>query len=187
MGLLNRMLGGKDSKRLIYIIKKTNNLPEGIFANINNDLNGGLLAYTDGDINNYEETIHANPLLFMAYAYARRTAAAGLFLQGVFDRENYLRASRIFTAFQVNTYHTTNDHVGFQEEAANQAGELLSSYDSRLDKKVIAVITTMVEANLTSVDKANQIHSSEAYGKKTFPYEMVITAAQMTFCSTKTR
>jgi hypothetical protein len=81
----------------------------------------------------------------MAYAYARRTVAAGLFLQGVFSREHYAQASKMFKVYQMNTGHS----VEFQEEASRQAEELLSSYDPRLDKQAIVFITTIVERNQT--------------------------------------
>lgn len=118
--------------RLIDVIKKVYNQPEGIFANINNDLNESI-------------TMDHPPIIKMAYAYARRTAAAGLFLQGVFDREAYEHASRMFKVYQQQTGHT----VEFQEEAAQQSNELFSSYDLRLDKEITKFITSMVEHGQT--------------------------------------
>ena len=144
--------------RLIDVVKKISNLHEGIFANINNDLGE---YFTQGNVS------RSSPIVLMAYAYARRTAAAGLFVQGVFDRGTYKIASSTFTAMQLHTGHT----VEFQEEAARQAEELLGSYDSRLDKLTIGLITTMVE----------QYKTPERYdGKNHTPYEVVITALQYT-------
>ncbi len=144
--------------RLIDVVKKISNLHEGIFANINNDLGE---YFTQGNVS------RNSPIVLMAYAYARRTAAAGLFVQGVFDRGTYKIASSTFTAMQLHTGHT----VEFQEEAARQAEELLGSYDSRLDKLTIGHITTMVE----------QYKTPERYdGKNHTPYEVVITALQYT-------
>lgn len=116
--------------RLIDIVKKNNNLPEGIFSNINNDLNDSITM--DHDI-----------MILMAYGYARRTVAAGLFLQGIFNRENYEQASNIFKSLQLKT----GQSVEFQEEASIQASELLFSYDKRIDKDFIAKTTGIVELN----------------------------------------
>ena len=118
--------------KLIDVVKRTNDLDEGIFANINNDLNESI-------------TQNHDMMLLMAYGYARRTVAAGLYLQGVFNRENYEQASNIFKSLQIKT----GQSVEFQEEAASQAIELIQSYDYRLDRKLILTITSVVALNQT--------------------------------------
>lgn len=144
--------------RLIDVVKKISNLHEGVFANINNNLGE---HFSQGNVS------RSSPIILMAYAYARRTAAAGLFLQGVFDRGTYKIASSTFTAMQLHTGHT----VEFQEEAGRQAEELLVSYDSRLDKLTSGLITMMVE----------QYKTPERYdGKNHIPYEVAIAALQYT-------
>jgi vacuolar-type H+-ATPase subunit F/Vma7 len=163
MGFFSNIFGKKisipstksssDSLRIIHVIKKTNHLPEGIFANINNDLNECI------------RDSYFPILIKMAYAYARRTAAAGLFLQGVFNRENYNQASAIFKGMQIQTEQT----VEFQEDAAKQASELLESYDKRLNKQAIVAITSMVENNQTP----------EVYGKNIIPYDVIINNIQV--------
>lgn len=127
------------TKRLIDFVKKTNNLSEGIFANMNNDLNDSITQ--DNDI-----------MILMAYGYARRTAAAGLFLQGVFNKENYLQASNTFKALQLQT----GQSVEFQEEAASQSAELLCSYSPRLTKNNINKIVMAVE--LDQVVSAHELN-----------------------------
>ncbi len=117
-----------DEIRLIDVVQKRNNLDDGVFANINNDLNESITR--DNDV-----------MIRMAYGYARRTAAAGLFLQGVFSRENYMQASNIFKSLQLQT----GQSVEFQEEAASQSNELLLSYSQRLTKNMISKITSVVE------------------------------------------
>lgn len=72
----------------------------------------------------------------MAYAYARRTAAAGLYYQNIFTHDQFMYVHSIFQAYQFNTGHT----VEFQEEANDQALEFLQSYDSRLTKQVTALL-----------------------------------------------
>jgi hypothetical protein len=119
-----------ESLRLIDVVRKTNDLDEGIFGNINNDLNDSIKQ--DSDI-----------MILMAYGYTRRAVAAGLYLQGIFCRENYDQASNIFKSLQLRT----GQSVEFQEEAASQGYELLLSYDPRLTKTFIGKITSIVELN----------------------------------------
>lgn len=116
--------------RLINVVKKTHDLQEGIFANINNDLNDSIKQ--DHDI-----------MIMMAYGYARRTVAAGLYLQGVFNRQSYIQASNIFKSLQLKT----GQSVDFQEKAAQQAKKLLLSYDDRFSETFIRTITSVVELN----------------------------------------
>lgn len=131
--------------RLIDIVKKNNNLPEGIFSNINNDLNDSITM--DHDI-----------MILMAYGYARRTAAAAIYLQGTFNREHYNQASNVFKSLQFRT----GQSIEFQEEAAQQAAELLASYNSRIDKDFIATVTNLVETNqVVSAYEHNIFYSDE--------------------------
>ena len=131
--------------RLIDVVKKNNNLPEGIFANINNDLNDSVTS--DNDI-----------MILMAYGYARRTVAAAIYLQGTFNREHYNQASNVFKSLQLRT----GQSIEFQEEAAQQAAELLASYNSRIDKDFIATVTNLVETNqVVSAYEHNIFYSDE--------------------------
>ena len=131
--------------RLIDVVKKNNNLPEGIFSNINNDLNDSITA--DHDI-----------MILMAYGYARRVAAAAIYLQGTFNREHYNQASTVFKSLQFRT----GQSIEFQEEAAKQAEELLTSYNSRIDKEFMAMVTNLVETNqVISAYEQNLFFSDE--------------------------
>jgi hypothetical protein len=114
--------------RLINIVAQVNDSDDGIFANINNDLNESITQNND-------------VMILMSYGYARRTAAAGLYLQGVFSRENYMQASKTFKSLQLQTGLS----VEFQEEASSQSIELLLSYSPRLIKTMISKITSVVE------------------------------------------
>lgn len=130
-----------DEIRLVDVVQKTNNLDDGVFANINNDLNESITQ--DNDV-----------MILMAYGYARRTAAAGLYLQGVFNRENYMQASKIFKSLQLQT----GQSVEFQEEAASQSIELLSSYSLRLTKTMINKITSVVELDQVECAYENNLY-----------------------------
>lgn len=116
--------------RLINVVEQINDLDEGIFANLNNDLNESITQ--DNDV-----------MLLMAYGYARRSVAAGLYLQGVFNRENYMQASKMFKNLQLQT----GQSIEFQEEAASQSMELLLAYSPRLTRVMISKITSVVELN----------------------------------------
>lgn len=109
--------------RLIDVVSKTHHLPAGTFANISDDLGAAIGP-------------HLPPLVQMAYAYARRTVAAGLLFQGVFSLADYQYIYTIFQGFQLKTGHT----VEFQEAAAAQSIELLQSYDPRLTKELCGIM-----------------------------------------------
>lgn len=137
-----------DKKRLVDVVIKSNALNEGTFGNISNDLGDSVANLK-------------TPMLQMAYAYARRSAAAGLFLQGGFDRNTFNYVQQIFESFQLTTNHSRK----FQEDAAAQSLELMQSYDFLLTKDVIAFITAMALHN----------HTPEQYnGKSYLTYETVI-------------
>lgn len=138
------------SKRLVDVVIKSNNINVGTFGNIYNDLGESTISYD-------------TPLLLMSYAYARRTAAAGLFLQGIFNKNMFDYVQQIFKSFQINTIHT----IEFQIQAAKESDILLQSYDSRLTKDVNTFIVSMVCNNLTP-----EIYDGSSY----LPYETVLTA-----------
>lgn len=134
-----------NSLRLINVVKKIHNLAEGVFANINNDLN----EFMTDDV----DILHS-----MAYGYARRTTAAALYLQGVFNKESYQQASNIFKSLQLKT----GQSIEFQEEASLQAIELLLSYDDRLNKNFIVKLIKEVEFNqIESSYEDNEYFSDE--------------------------
>ncbi|MBQ7608613.1 MAG: hypothetical protein IJU76_11685 [Desulfovibrionaceae bacterium] len=138
----------EEYKTLLDVVDKRYNLDEGIFANINNDIH-------DLDIYKYSKNIA------MSYAYARRTAAAGLFLQGIFQEDDYIRASKIFKMLQIKTYfYNPKDprNVYFQEKCSLEAEEFLMSYDKRLKKDIVKLLTTIVELH-TNRDQLNKIYN----------------------------
>ncbi len=118
-----------DKLRLIYMVNKVFDLKEGVFANINNDLNECMTDKV------------TDKMIIMAYGYARRAAAAGLYLQGVFNKASYEQASRVFLELQLQTGQTVN----FQEEAFAQALELLQSYDKNITKQIVSVLVATAE------------------------------------------
>ena len=124
-----------EDKKLVYVVEKKYNQSEGILAEVNNDL-ATFMTYDLINSDDYEDK-----LLVMAYGYARRFVAAGLFLQGVFNREGYSQAKKIFHALQVQTGHT----IKFQEDAFSQALEYIQSYDNRITREFISLIVGIAE------------------------------------------
>jgi hypothetical protein len=118
-------------KRLIDLVEKKAKLDVGIFGNIQNDLAEYISIAGQNE----------DKLRMMAYGYARRSSAAGLFLQGIFGKTEYAHASDMFKKLQLITGHTKE----FQIEATNQSNELIASYDQRLTAEMISKITSMVE------------------------------------------
>lgn len=103
----------KSEPKLTDVVKKT--IDTGyIFWNINDDL--GHFA---------KEIMESTPTIIMAYAYARRSAAAALYIQGLCDKDAFNHVESIFKALQQQTGHT----VEFQEQAAAKCSEFLQSYN----------------------------------------------------------
>lgn len=121
------------------VVKKRNNLAEGIFANINNDLNDAMteLGYSTEN-SDYEEK-----LILMSNAYARRIVAAGLVLQGVFSIQDFQHAQKMFQSTQALTIHTRE----FQVLALDLANQFILSYDDRLTLEILQKIFLPVFQN----------------------------------------
>jgi TPR repeat protein len=119
-----------DKKKLIYVVEKKSQHAEGVFAKIYEDLG----AFITQNLMNSED--YEDKLMVMAYGYARRTTAAGLFLQGVFSKKDYIHSEDVFRGLQLQTGHT----MKFQEDAFAQALNYIQSYDSRLTRELITKI-----------------------------------------------
>ena len=81
----------------------------------------------------------SNPLVKMSYGYARRSAAAALYVQGLFEKAGYDQSVTIFKALQ----HQTGQTVEFQEAAGADASSFLKSYhyviSELFERKVIQI------------------------------------------------
>lgn len=133
------------ASRLIHYVSKTHRNAYGVFAEASDDL---------GDL----KIPNVPPMIQMAYAYARRAAAAGLYYQNIFTRDQYMQIYTVFLAYQ----HSTGQSVDFQEEAFDQAIEFLQSYDNRITKQVVWLMVTGVEtAGSNNVPPGAPINSVE--------------------------
>lgn len=138
MGFFDNLFGNNNpnkepiiNQRLIHLVKKKADLEVGVFGNIQNDLAEYISIVGQNE----------DKLRMMAYGYARRSSAAGLYLQGIFGEKEYAHTSDMFKKLQLITGHTKE----FQIEATNQSNELIASYDQRLTPELISTITSMVE------------------------------------------
>lgn len=111
----------QEKLRLIEVLSKNNKTDLGPFEDINRDLA------------NYVEKNFAtcDPMIKMAYGYARRVAMAGLYFQGIVAHNVVNHVEDIFLGLQKITGQT----IDFQREAANQATEVLQSYVPRLTRE----------------------------------------------------
>lgn len=128
----------KTQVRLIDVVKKENNSGNA-FTDINNDLG----TYIDGDKD-------CDPLIMMAYGYARRASVAGLCLQRIVDKGQYDYVYQIFKSLQISTGQTQE----FQKEAADQARELIYSYTNLFSEDALNTMVVMVEDGLVELSKS---------------------------------
>lgn len=107
--------------RLIEVLSKNNRTELGPFEDLNRDLSN----YVE---KNFET---CDPMIKMAYGYARRVAIRGLYFQGIVGQNVVNHVQDIFVALQKMTGQT----IDFQREAAGQAAEVLESYVPRLTRE----------------------------------------------------
>lgn len=119
----------KDEKDLSGVVKKVNDTGY-IFIDINNDL--GEAA---------EEIMRSSPMTQMAYGYARRTAVAALYIQGLVNQETYDHVVSIFKSLQIKTGHT----VEFQESAFAEAAEYMIGYHHLITSFMAKMIVSVAE------------------------------------------
>lgn len=112
-----------NNERLVEVVPKVYDQPEGIFANINNDLNECRFNPRD-----------TPPKILLAYAYARMYAAAGLRLQGVFTIDDFKHSMNFLSA--LITYVNKNKQL--MDEAKKEAIEYMRSYDQELTSEIVS-------------------------------------------------
>lgn len=84
-----------------------------VFADVVNDLGDAA-----------QSVFNASNLMQMSYAYARRTAVAALYIQGLVKEDAFQYVFSIFKSVQLKTEQT----VDFQEEAGAESTLFLQSY-----------------------------------------------------------
>lgn len=148
MGFLDNLFssGTKslNEKRLIECVDKIDK-QDSVFVNVMNDLGSYVERVGDNDTN----------MRKMAYAYARRIAAAGLCAQGIWGQEEYDYILTLFHSFQQMTEHS----VEFQEKAAAQAVEYIQSYDMRLNRHILMSIVTLMSQDASRAKNNGKVFS----------------------------
>lgn len=150
MGMLDNLFTVKatineNDQRLIDLVEKIDTT-DSVFANIMNDL-GSYIDKVGED---------EDKLRMMAYAYARRFAAAGLCAQGAWDRDAFDYTYNLFKSFQMNT----GQSVEFQKKAAAQAMELIKSYDSRMDEEIHSALVNVFICDSVKIPKEQGVFFS---------------------------
>lgn len=107
----------KKTPKLVDIVPKVTHT-DYVFNNIMGDL-----GHACDDIN------RSTPLMVMAYAYARRTAAAAMYIQGLYDRDAFAYVQSMFVNFQKNT----DGSVEFQEAAAVESYDFMQTYSTQIN------------------------------------------------------
>lgn len=149
MGLLNDLFKSNsqamdtNTKKLVDCVTKVDDGTHGVFVSIMNDLENYTNSVEDNDSNARK----------MAYAYARRISAAGLCAQGIWGKDEYDYIMNIFLSYQISTEQS----VEFQEEAGEQAFELVQSYDSRLVKDLLVALMEIISEDPSKTKKADMI------------------------------
>lgn len=124
--LFRKKVSQKYSLSLIDIVKEKDVSSYGGFVRLNND----LALFVD----NYKKN---DPLIMMAYAYARRIAVAGMFFQGLVGKDLFDYVYDIFKKYQAST----GVSVDFQEQAAAQSLELAQRYLPEMSSDHIRLMT----------------------------------------------
>lgn len=128
-------------QRLNEVVERKARTELGAFEDLNRDL-GSFIE------ENFET---CEPMVKMAYAYARRTAVSGLFFQGIVGENVVKHVQDIFQGLQKLTGQTIN----FQREAALQATEIVGSYVPGLNSEHELVLLNYAWEGVTAIELAS--------------------------------
>lgn len=117
----------KKTPKLVDIVPKVTHT-DYVFNNIMGDL-----GHACDDIGG------SSPLMVMAYAYARRTAAAAMYIQGMYDRDTFAYVQSMFVNFQ----YKTDGSVEFQEAAAAESDDFMQTYSPQINGLLTKGIITI--------------------------------------------
>lgn len=87
-----------------------------------------------------EDIMNDSNLIQMAYAYARRSAAIALYLQGLIDQDIFDHNLSFFKAVQAKTEHS----VEFQEESFSESIEYMQTYSPIITRMLIKKMAVIV-------------------------------------------
>lgn len=103
---------------------------------------GYVFDEINGDLGeSADEIARESKKLIMAYGYVRRAAAAALYLQGYFKKDDYDYVHSIFKSLQINTEHS----VEFQEQAFADAITFMQSYHHVITSTFVKALVTIAQ------------------------------------------
>jgi len=174
LGLFAETSNEPENFKLIDYVEKVIDKGFGPFDCMNEDIG----VWTD----KYPTIQEKYPLIFMASQYARRSAIAVCYLQGLCDRDAVEYVEKVFKATQIRcrdiTSGPTSSKTGpieqqtqydFQEEAWNQGYELIKSYTDLFTKEQISLLTAVVVREI--LDRPSRIKVGESWLKVNEVYD----------------
>lgn len=138
----NAAIASVPQPQLLDVLTANNKTPLGPFEDLNRD----LANYIDG---NFET---CDPMLKMAYGYARRLAMCGLYFQGIVGHNVVKHLQDIFVGLQ----QITGSTIDFQRSAAVQAADVLRTYVPRLTTAHEKALLFYARQEITALDLAMQ-------------------------------
>lgn len=127
MGFFKRLVGASRGAKLAEIAPKKTKTGY-VFWDINDDL--GKAA---------DKIIKSSAEIQMAYGYARRSAVAAMYLQGLAPRDVLDHVGAVFKALQAKTGHT----IEFQKQAFNDSIEFMQSYNPLITSLLVKTLVPM--------------------------------------------
>lgn len=98
---------------------------------------GFVFGDASNDLGEAVDTImKSSNLMKMAYGYARRAAAAALYIQGIFDEQQFEHVVAMFKSLQLQTEHS----VEFQDAAGAEAASFLQSYHPSISRMFLGYL-----------------------------------------------
>jgi hypothetical protein len=114
-----------------------------------------VTIYNDLDTDSFKDDVFA----MMTYAYARRTIASFLYLQGHFNKEEIEYQQVIFKSLQ----NQTNASYEFQEDTAAASLDFLQEYSSWFTKiKIGSAVGAVISGNVVDNKSLGIQHSDDA-------------------------
>lgn len=162
--------GRPENLSLLDLRVESNQKDDGLFVFLFTGLNA---AFSSLSLDTIPDS-HEKNLFMMSFAYAGRTLSAGMFAQGLVDREFFKATYDKFVEWQ----HGTEQTVEFQEEASDIALEFLQKHDSRLTKEIVGILVS-IAINPDTIDHTK-------FGNQ-YSYEDVMEVLQRTLAETTGR
>ena len=138
--VVDDLVSGKYETRFVYLVKKINDLEEGPFANMLQDIQSFK--------KNMPSNIRDNKLFLLTYQLVVWYISSGLYAQGIFNAEQYTYSFNEF----IKISQIINANEEFKNEADEQAIEFILSYSSKLSRSLIEhLVAKVVKEEIPSI------------------------------------